>query len=158
MRLPAYASTGEQRSPSERAESALRLRDDGFRALKLRVDRTKLDEGLAAVDEGFAYAERSTERGFLAELHRVRGELLLVKGDEAAAEESLRTALDMSQQQQARGFELRAATALARLLVSSGRTPGAHAVLDPVYRWFDEGRGTADLAAARILLDGMDED
>jgi D-galactarolactone cycloisomerase len=48
-RLPAYASTGEQRSPSERAESALRLRDEGFKALKLRIDRTKLDEGLAAV-------------------------------------------------------------------------------------------------------------
>jgi D-galactarolactone cycloisomerase len=49
-RLPAYASTGEQRSPSERAESALRLRDEGFKALKVRIDRTKLDEGLAAVE------------------------------------------------------------------------------------------------------------
>ena len=49
-RLAAYASTGEQRSPSERAESALRMRDEGFKALKLRIDRTKLDEGLAAVE------------------------------------------------------------------------------------------------------------
>jgi D-galactarolactone cycloisomerase len=49
-RLLAYASTGEQRSPSERAESALRLRDEGFKALKVRIDRTKLDEGLAAVE------------------------------------------------------------------------------------------------------------
>ena len=49
-RVPAYASTGEQRSPSERAESALRMRDEGFKALKVRIDRTKLDEGLASVE------------------------------------------------------------------------------------------------------------
>ena len=49
-RVPAYASTGEQRSPAERADSALRLREEGFKALKLRIDRTKLDEGLAAVE------------------------------------------------------------------------------------------------------------
>ena len=61
MRLPAYASTGEQRSPSERAESALRLRDEGFRALKLRVDRTKLDEGLAAVEAVRAAVGESME-------------------------------------------------------------------------------------------------
>ncbi|HEX5468313.1 MAG TPA: mandelate racemase/muconate lactonizing enzyme family protein [Gaiellaceae bacterium] len=48
-RIPAYASTGEQRSPVERAESALRLRDEGFKALKVRIDRSRLDEGLAAV-------------------------------------------------------------------------------------------------------------
>jgi D-galactarolactone cycloisomerase len=49
-RIPAYASTGEQRSPQERAESALRLRDEGFKALKVRIDRTKLADGLAAVE------------------------------------------------------------------------------------------------------------
>jgi D-galactarolactone cycloisomerase len=49
-RLAAYASTGDQRSSAERAESALRLREEGFKALKLRIDRTKLDEGLAAVE------------------------------------------------------------------------------------------------------------
>ena len=50
QRVPVYASTGEQRSPSERAESALRLKDEGFKALKVRIDRTRLDEGLAAVE------------------------------------------------------------------------------------------------------------
>jgi D-galactarolactone cycloisomerase len=49
-RVAAYASTGEQRSPAERAESALSLRKEGFKALKLRIDRTRLDEGLAAVE------------------------------------------------------------------------------------------------------------
>ena len=49
-RVPAYASTGERRSPSERAESALLLKAEGFKALKVRIDRTKLGEGLATVE------------------------------------------------------------------------------------------------------------
>ncbi len=48
-RLPAYASCGELKAPGERAESALALREEGFRALKIRIDRNQLDEGLAAV-------------------------------------------------------------------------------------------------------------
>ncbi len=48
-RVPAYASTGDRRSASERAESALALREEGFRALKIRIDRTRVDDGLAAV-------------------------------------------------------------------------------------------------------------
>jgi D-galactarolactone cycloisomerase len=48
-RIAAYASTGEQRPPTDRAESALRLREEGFRALKLRIDRSRLEEGVAAV-------------------------------------------------------------------------------------------------------------
>ena len=48
-RIPAYASTGEQRSPGERADSALRLKEEGFRAIKVRIDRTRIEEGLAAV-------------------------------------------------------------------------------------------------------------
>jgi predicted ATPase len=115
----------------------------------------RAEEGLAVVDEGFAHAERTIERGFLAELHRVRGELLLFKGNETAAEDSLRLAVDVSRQQQARSLELRAATSLARLLQSSGRLPGARAVLEPVFAWFTEGRDTADLVAARTLLSGI---
>jgi D-galactarolactone cycloisomerase len=48
-RVPAYASTGDRQAPSERAESALALRDEGFKALKIRIDRTQVDEGVAAV-------------------------------------------------------------------------------------------------------------
>jgi len=48
-RVPAYASTGDRRAPSERAESALALRDEGFKALKIRIDRTRVEEGVAAV-------------------------------------------------------------------------------------------------------------
>jgi predicted ATPase len=108
--------------------------------------------GLAVAAEGFAHAERTGEHGFLSELHRVEGELRLVNGDEIGAEQALRRALEVSQQQQARSLELRAAIALARLLHGSGRTPGARAVLEPVYRWFGEGHDTADLTTARTLL------
>ncbi|MGB3681192.1 MAG: mandelate racemase/muconate lactonizing enzyme family protein [Rubrobacteraceae bacterium] len=48
-RLPVYASCGELKSPVERAESALALREEGFRAMKIRVDPNRLEEGLAAV-------------------------------------------------------------------------------------------------------------
>jgi D-galactarolactone cycloisomerase len=48
-RVPAYASTGDRRAPCERAESALALRDEGFKALKIRIDRTRVEEGVAAV-------------------------------------------------------------------------------------------------------------
>ncbi len=85
----------------------------------------------------------------------MRGELLLLQGHEAAAEDSLRLALDVSRQQQARSLELRAATSLARLLHASGRLPGARAALEPVFGWFTEGRETADLMAARTLLSGI---
>jgi predicted ATPase len=112
----------------------------------------RLDEGLQAVDEGFAHAEKTNERGFLAELHRLRGELLLKKGDLAAAEESLNTALSHARRQHAKAFELRTATALARLQAGGGRAVDAWATLAPVHDWFTEGLDTADVAAARTLL------
>lgn len=48
-RIPAYASTGEPRTPAERAESAMQLREEGFRALKVRIDRRQIEEGIATV-------------------------------------------------------------------------------------------------------------
>jgi predicted ATPase len=112
----------------------------------------RFDEGLQAVDEGFAHAERTFEGGYLAELHRVRGELLRLTGQAAPAEASLREALNYAGRQQAKSFELRAATALAGLLQSAGRRDDARAVLAPIYDWFTEGHNTADLVRARTLL------
>jgi len=150
------------------ADGAAQLRAalDALHALRSGLTRTmflslyadallragRADEGLAIVAEGFGHAERTGEGGFVAELHRIRGELRLATGDEAGGEEALRQALEVAQHQQARSLELRAAIALARLLHSSGRTPGARAALQPVYTWFTEGRQTADLLTARTLL------
>jgi len=148
------------------AVAQLRSALDALQALRSGLTRTmflslladalardgRADEGLAAVNEGFAHAERTSEHGFLSELHRMRGELLHMKGDESAAEESLRTALDVARNRQAKSFELRAATALARRLAASGRGDEARSVLAPVYAWFSEGRETADYKAAGAVL------
>jgi hypothetical protein len=112
-----------------------------------------IDAGLRAVEEGFAYAERSGEGGYLAELHRAKAELQRLVNDAAGAEASFAAALNYARAQHAKSFELRAATGWARLLVQSGRHEEARAVLAPVYGWFTEGLETADLAAARALLD-----
>jgi predicted ATPase len=82
----------------------------------------------------------------------MRGELLRLTGNDAAAEESLRTAIASAREQQAKSFELRAATGLAKLLSSAGRREEARAVLAPVYEWFTEGWSTADLVGARTTL------
>jgi predicted ATPase len=112
----------------------------------------RFDAGLQAVDEGFAHATATLENGFLSELHRARGELLLAAGAEADAESELRAALGHARRQQARSFELRAATALARMLLARGDAATARGELAPVYEWFTEGPDTRDLAAARSLL------
>ena len=112
----------------------------------------RIDEGLAAVAEGFEHAERTLERGYIAELHRARGELLRSAGDAIGAEQNLRQAIEHAVRQQAKSFELRGATALAQLLASAGRTADARAALAPVYEWFTEGHTTADLSAARATL------
>ena len=115
----------------------------------------RVDDGLAAVSEGFAHAEQFSEGGYLAELHRAKAELTRLGGDSASAEGSFRAAIAYAQQQQARSFELRAATGLAQLLTASGRGAEARQILGPVYGWFTEGLGTADLVAARTALDAI---
>ena len=113
------------------------------------------DAGLRAVEEGFTYAEQSGEGGYLAELHRAKAELQRLVNDEAGAEGSFQAAVQHASAQQAKSFELRAATGLARLLVQRGRRDEARAVLTPIYGWFTEGLETADLSAARSLLDRL---
>ena len=116
------------------------------------LQASRVEEGLQAVDEGLLWAERTAEGGYVAELHRVRGELLRLGGNDAAAEASLRQALEYAAGQHAKSFELRAAMGLARLLAASGRATEARAVMRPVYEWFTEGLETRDLVAARTIL------
>jgi predicted ATPase len=99
-----------------------------------------------------------------AEVHRLRGELLLAQDglgqtppvtrvEEAAA--CFERALALARSSQARAWELRAATSLARLWQQQGRFEAARAVLAPVYSWFTEGFDTADLQQAKALLDEL---
>jgi adenylate cyclase len=90
-----------------------------------------------------------------AEVERVRGALLLHRGQLGEAELRFRRALELARQRQERSLELRAATSLARLLDGRGKRDEARALLDPVYRWFTEGFDTKDLREARALLDTL---
>ncbi|HTI38671.1 MAG TPA: protein kinase [Vicinamibacterales bacterium] len=115
----------------------------------------RIDEGLEAVAAGFEHAERTLEGGYVAELLRARGELLFAAGDVDGAEATLRQAIAHASTQQARSFELRAATALARLLAGRQRGSEARDILAPIYNWFTEGHTTADLRAARGTLETL---
>jgi predicted ATPase len=113
-------------------------------------------DGIATVERGL---DRS-RRGWLApELLRIKGELLLLQGTTGtteAVEDVFRRALDGAREQGTPSWELRAATSLARLLRGQGRPADAIACLRPVYDRFTEGFGTADLIAAKRLLDELD--
>jgi class 3 adenylate cyclase/predicted ATPase len=117
----------------------------------------KIEEGLAALDDALAKVAVSGEKGWGAEIHRLRGELTarLAHPDRAKAEDSFRTALAIAREQGTRGYELRAATSLARLWREQGRRGEARDLLAPVYGWFTEGFDTADLKEARRLLDEL---
>jgi predicted ATPase len=115
-------------------------------------------DGLAMIEEAIVRSERSKERWAIAEILRVKGELLLLQGASgaaAAAEDGFRLALDWARRQGALSWELRAATSLARLLSDRGRSADAVALLQPVHDQFTEGVATADLKAAKELLDDL---
>lgn len=104
--------------------------------------------------EALAYIEQAGERWWEAELYRLKGELLLLQSadNHAKAETCFHQALDIARQQQAKSWELRAATSLARLWQSHGKCQDAYDLLAPVYEWFTEGFDTADLQEAKLLL------
>ena len=110
------------------------------------------EDAMCTIEEGFAHAERAGENGYLAELHRAKAELLRVVDGDAAAESSFAAAVETARRQQARAFELRAATGWAQLMADAGRVAEARELMEPVYGWFTEGLGTADLVAARTML------
>jgi len=115
-------------------------------------------EALVVVDKALARAEQTEARWYLAELVRTKGELLVLEQLPAAvetAEKCYRQALDVARRQGALAWELRAAMSLARLWHGQQRVSQALKVLSPVYRRFTEGFGSADLVAAKGLLDAL---
>ena len=109
-------------------------------------------EGLKCLAEAAQIIVVTDERTDEVELHRVRGDLLKVIGEQSAAEQSYREALAVAERQSAKLFELRAATSLARLWRNQGKTAEAQALLAPVYSWFTEGFDAPDLVEAKALL------
>jgi predicted ATPase len=117
----------------------------------------RLGEGLDALDEALEWVHRNDERLYEAEAYRIRGELLLRDDvpDTAGAEQCFQRALQVARDQQAKSWELRAATSLSRLWEQEGKRDDAREVLMPVYGWFTEGFDTADLRDARVLADRL---
>jgi predicted ATPase/class 3 adenylate cyclase len=152
-----YAGIGAMRAAMVAAESAhegmwrpMRL---GFLA-EVHAGIGERELALALLEEAIALVTMTKEGNFEAELHRMRGEVLLPR-DEAAAEASFERSLSIARRQSAKLWELRAAVSLARLWRDQGRRDDARNLLAPVYDWFTEGFATPDLQAARKLLDTL---
>jgi predicted ATPase len=104
-----------------------------------------------------ALAEQTEERYYEAELHRLRGELLLQQSPDnhTEAESCFNQAITIAQNQEAKSWELRAVTSLARLWQRQNKCQDAYDLLAPVYNWFTEGFDTADLQEAQALLTAL---
>ena len=155
-------------------EEGLRLMDEGvsewcriggelfvpyFLSLKAETygDLDRIDAGLDALREALAATQRTGEVWWNAEIHRRTGALLLRKitPDLGRAERCFQEALRIARQQQAKSFELRAATDLAQLWRDQAKPNNARDVLIPVYEWFGEGLDTVDLKRAKSVLDEL---
>ena len=110
---------------------------------------------LAAAREGLKAQERTGHRQWDAELHRLEGIALFGLNRLEEGQSALEEALRVARRQQAKAYELRAATSLARLWGEQGRRAEARDLLAPVYGWFTEGFDTADLKEAKALLDEL---
>jgi len=109
--------------------------------------------------EALALVDTTGERWYEPELHRLKGELLLQQhaDNQAEAETCFHHALDIARTQQAKSFELRVATSLAKLWQQQGKHQEAYDLLTPVYHWFTEGFDTADLQDAKALLEELED-
>lgn len=122
------------------------------------ADRGQTDQAIAAVDTALDLVQSTRESFVEPELHRFRGELLLRAADfcaEPEAESCFLRALHLARKQSARSWELRAAVSLSRLWARQKRNPQARELLAPLFAWFQEGHETADLQAAKALLEEL---
>lgn len=113
------------------------------------------DLGLEAVEQALAHVEETEERYYEAEAYRLKGELISARGGLAAtgaAESCFRRAIEVAASQQAKAWELRASTSLARLWHKSNRSADARHLLSGIYEWFSEGFDVPDLREARKVM------
>ena len=113
-----------------------------------------IDNALQLLDEQIAQIERPgwEERLYYAEILRLKGWVLSLKGDLEGAERNFLVSLDWARRQQAKSWELRTSTSLACLWQRQGKCRDAYELLAPVYGWFTEGFDTKDLQDAKSLL------
>jgi predicted ATPase len=120
------------------------------------------EEGLAAVAEGIAIAEKTDERHDEAKLHRLKGDLILrcsgveaESGVQTEAEKCFRKSIEIARQQEARSLELKAVMSLSQLWAKQGEKAEARQALAEIYGWFNEGVDTKDLMEAKTLIDQL---
>ncbi len=117
----------------------------------------RYDDALGVLERGLAVAEAQGQRFMDAELHRLRAEIVVgIDGNAVGeAEACFGRALETARRQQAKTYELRAATSLARLQQRQGKKVEARNLLGPLYDWFTEGFDTRDLRNAKALLEEL---
>ena len=117
----------------------------------------KFNDAWCSIGEAMAAMETTGERWCEAEVHRTAGEIAMIapKRDMPKAEEFFERSLAVARQQQAKSWELRAATSMARLWRDQGKPQQARELLAPVYGWFTEGFDTRDLKEAKALLEEL---
>jgi predicted ATPase len=115
------------------------------------------DAALRRLDDTLAELERTEQRWYEAEMHRIRARILLLRNpaDHARAEQSLQAAIAIAQSQKARSFELRAALSLAQLYRAANRDADAHAVLAPAVEGFPPTQQFPELTEAQTLLSAL---
>jgi non-specific serine/threonine protein kinase len=117
----------------------------------------RIEEGLVEIDAALRYANESESLWCLPEGLRIKGNILAKRKqpDLVTVDAHFTRALDWARRQNALSWELRAATSLAQLWQDHGRSADAAALLQAVYDRFSEGFATADLKAAKALLDDL---
>jgi len=126
--------------------------DSLLRIGNVRAARRLLDQALEQIARpGWR------ERGSLSDVLRIKARALQDEGDARQAEAVFREALEVAREQDAKSWELRAATDYARLMQGQGRREEALALVQPVYDWFTEGHDTRDLREAAALLKQLRE-
>ncbi len=116
----------------------------------------KVEEGLSMLEEYISQSIKSGNLHMMAANHICRGDLLLQLDQPREAESAFEKAIEIARQQQACGWELRAALRLARVQAQMGKTEKAHQRLSQIFEWFTEGLDTADLVEAQVLLEELD--
>ena len=118
----------------------------------------KIETGLQTLDRVITETERTGQRWYEAETHRIRGEILLNRDptSPAPAEEAFQSAIAIARRQKARSFELRAALSLAKLHQSNGRPADAHAVLALALDGFAPTPEFPEIAEALALLAALE--
>jgi predicted ATPase len=117
----------------------------------------QFEEAFGYIDEAVTAVETTKEKWCEAEVHRTAGEieLMLPAPNMAKAEAHFERALAIARAQQAKSWELRAATSMARMWRDQCKRESARDVLAPIYSWFTEGFDTLDLKEAKALLDAL---